>query len=414
MADVRRVTLACYTANASMSVVGNLSPLLFLTFRSLYHVSYTSLGLLVLINFFTQLIVDLIFSFFSHRFHIPKTVKCIPVLTVAGLLVYAAAPILFPNAVFVGLLIGTVIFSAAGGLGEVLISPVIAALPSDNPDREMSKLHSVYAWAVVAVFVFGALFLSLFGIENWQWLTLIFALIPTCSALLFHGAKIPQMSTPERVSGVLSQLKNPGIWLCVVAIFFGGASECTMAQWCSGYIERALGISKLWGDIFGAAFFSVMLGFGRSLYAKCGKNITRVLFGGAIGATAGYLIAAISSVEAFGLVACVLTGFFVSMMWPGCLIAASDRFPQSGVFLYALMAAGGDLGASVGAQAVGVVIDAVAAYPDAAQLASRLGLTAEQIGMKAGMLVGMLFPLCAIVVFFFLHRTAKKRATKTL
>ena len=80
-----RLKWACYTTNLSMSVVGNLSPVLFLTFRSLYGISYSLLGLLVLINFVTQLTIDLIISFFSHRFHIPKTVKLIPLIAMLGL-----------------------------------------------------------------------------------------------------------------------------------------------------------------------------------------------------------------------------------------------------------------------------------------------------------------------------------------
>ena len=47
------VKLGCYGGNITMSVVGNLSALLFLTFRSLYHISYSLLGMLVLINFAT-------------------------------------------------------------------------------------------------------------------------------------------------------------------------------------------------------------------------------------------------------------------------------------------------------------------------------------------------------------------------
>ena len=67
-----KVKYACYITNITMSVVANLSPLLFLTFRSLYGISYSLLGLLVVINFSTQLLVDLIFSFFSHKFDIKK------------------------------------------------------------------------------------------------------------------------------------------------------------------------------------------------------------------------------------------------------------------------------------------------------------------------------------------------------
>lgn len=400
----RRVRLSCYAMNLSMSVVGTLSPLLLLTFRSLYDLSYSLLGLLVLINFCTQLTVDLIFSFFSHKFNIEKTVKTIPVLTILGLFVYAAAPWLFPSAVFVGLAIGTAIFLAAAGLGEVLISPVVASLPSDNPERDMSKLHSVYAWGVVGIVLFGTLFLFFVGAKAWQLLALLLSLIPLSAALLLLGTRLPKMQTPDRVSGVVSQLKNRRLWLCVLAIFLGGAAECTMAQWSSSYLERAIGIPKLWGDIFGMALFSVMLGLGRSLYAKYGKNITRVLFWGAIGATVCYFTAAVSSVEIVGLLACAMTGLCTSMMWPGCLIAASDRFPNGGVFLYALMAAGGDLGASVSPQLVGIVTDLVSANPQAFAWLGEQGASPDRLGMKLGMLVGMLFPLAAIGVYFALHR----------
>ena len=406
----RRVRLSCYAMNLSMSVVGTLSPLLLLTFRSLYDLSYSLLGLLVLINFCTQLTVDLIFSFFSHKFNIEKTVKAIPVLTILGLFVYAAAPWIFPSAVFAGLSVGTVIFSAAAGLGEVLISPVVAALPSDNPERDMSKLHSVFAWGVVGVVLFGTLFLFLAGATMWPLLAILLALAPLSAAILLMGARLPKMQTPDRVSGAVSQLKNRTLWLCVLAIFLGGAAECTMAQWSSSYLEHAIGIPKLWGDIFGMALFSVMLGLGRSLYAKYGKSITRVLFLGAIGATVCYFTAAVSSVEIVGLLACALTGLCTSMMWPGCLIAASDRFPSGGVFLYALMAAGGDLGASVSPQLVGIVTDIVSANPQMLAWADPKGLSPDRLGMKVGMLVGMLFPLAAIGIYFVLHKTRGKHA----
>ena len=411
MNKIKRLKYACYSANVTMSVVGNLSPVLFLTFRSLYGISYTLLGLLVLINFTTQLIVDLIFSFFSHKFNIAKTVKSIPLIAVFGFLVYALWPFFLPDCVYVGLVIGTVIFSAASGLCEVLISPVIAAIPADDPDREMSKLHSVYAWGVVFVIVVSTLFLLLIGNEYWQFLALGLTLIPLLSAFLFAGSEIPPMETPKQTSGAMHLLANRGVWLCIAAIFFGGAAECTMAQWCSGYLEQALGIPKLWGDLLGVAVFSVTLGLGRSLYAKVGKNIGRVLTLGAVGATLCYFTAAFCGIPALGLAACALTGFFVSMLWPGNLIVASSRFPEGGVFIYAMMAAGGDLGASVGPQLVGVITDAVIANAETVSLAARLGLAPEQLGMKMGMLCGMLFPLIGIFIYLSIWKK-EKRQTK--
>ncbi len=405
----RRVKAACYATNVSMAIVSNLPPILFLTFRSLYQISYSLLGLLVLINFCTQLAVDLIFSFFSHKFNIPKTVKLTPVLTVIGLLLYAASPYLFPNNVYLGLVLGTVIFSASGGLVEVLISPVIAAIPAKNPEREMSKLHSIYAWGVVFLVPISTLYLLAFGAQTWNLLVLLLSLIPLVAAILFCGAQIPQMETPERVSGALTLLKNKGVWLCIIAIFLGGASECTMAQWSSSYLEQAIGIPKVWGDILGVAMFGIMLGLGRTLYGKYGKSIEKLLVWAAVGATVCYLTAALSSIAAVGLVACALTGLCTAMMWPGMLIVASERFPAGGVFIFAIMASGGDLGASVGPQLVGIITDAVAANPAAQSLAQSIALSPDQLGMKIGMLVGMLFPLFAIFVYGRIRKTAGRK-----
>ena len=404
MDPMKRLKYACYTTNISMSVVANLPPVLFLTFRSLYGLSYTQLGLLVLLNFVTQLGVDLLFSFFSHRISIPRAVKLTPVLTVAGLLLYALWPMLLPEYAYVGLVAGTVVFSASAGLSEVLISPVVAAIPAENPDHEMSKLHSVYAWGVVGVVVFSTVFLAWAGAESWQLLALLFLAVPGMAACLFARVRIPDMQTPERVTGALRLLKNKGLWVCIAAIFLGGAAECTMAQWSSGYLEQALGIPKVWGDMFGVALFAVMLGLGRTLYSKIGKNVTKVLFFGAVGAAGCYLIAAVSASAAAGLAACALTGLCTAMLWPGSLIVASDWFPASGVFVYAIMAAGGDLGASVGPQLVGVVTDAAIASPKLSALAASLGMVPDQLGMKLGMLTGMLFPLAASFVYYRLWK----------
>ncbi|MBQ9121371.1 MAG: MFS transporter [Clostridia bacterium] len=407
--NVKRLKAACYTTNITMAAIGNLSPVLFLTFRSLYGISYSLLGLLVLINFFTQLIVDLIFSLFSHKFNIPMAVKCTPVLAVVGLILYALAPVLFPSAVYAGLVLGTVIFSAASGFAEVLISPTIAAIPSKDPDREMSKLHSIYAWGVVGVIIISTLFLYGVGQRYWQWLAAFFALIPLLAAILFAGCTIPAMDTPEKTSGTLKFFKRPVLWLCVFAIFLGGATECTMAQWCSGYLEKALQIPKVWGDIFGVALFGVMLGLGRSLYAKIGKNIGKVLFWGAIGSTLCYLVAALCPIPVIGLFACAFTGFCASMMWPGSLVVAEEKLPDGGVFIFAMMAAGGDLGASVGPQMVGVITDTILANPEAVALAERLSLTTEQLGMKAGMLAGSIFPILGIFIYSIVRRSLKKK-----
>lgn len=403
-----RLRWACYTVSLSMSVVGNLPPLLFICFRSTYGFSYSQLGLFVFINFFTQLLLDMLFALFSHKFNIEKTVKFTPVLTIIGMVIFAIWHLFFPDSVYAGLLIGTVIFSAAAGLCEVLINPVIATIPTVDPDRETSKLHSVYAWGVVPVVVISTAFLHIFPTDLWYCLVLLFVLLPISSLWLFSGVTIPKIKTPEKVSGVLTLLSNPTLWLCVLAIFLGGAIECNMAQWASGYLEQALGISKVWGDIFGVALFSVFLGLGRTLYAKIGKNIFRTILFGAIGSTVCYLICALSSNAMLGLVACVLVGFCSSMLWPGCIVISADKFPKSGVFIYAMMAAGGDFGAALISQLTGTVTDIAIANPAVISLAEQLFLTPEQLGMRIGILTTSLCPILAIIVYACLWKTGRK------
>ena len=143
---------------------------------------------------------------------------------------------------------------------------------------------------------------------------LILTVLPLVSAFLFFGSELPEMETPEKASGALELLKNKGVWLCVGAIFLGGAAECTMAQWVSGYAEQALGINKTVGDIFGTALFALMLGMGRTLYSKKGKNIRLVLFIGALSASVCYFLCAVTSNPFVGLAACALTGLCVSML----------------------------------------------------------------------------------------------------
>jgi len=220
------------------------------------------------------------------------------------------------------------------------------------------------------------------------------------------------MKTPEKTTGVIKYLKNKSLWACFFAIFLGGASEVTMAQWSSGYLEAALGIPKIWGDIFGVALFAFMLGLGRSLYAKIGKNVRKVIFFGGVGAAICYFISAVTPIAVIGLFACAFTGFCVSMLWPGSLIVASERFPTGGVFIYAMMAAGGDFGASVGPQLVGLVTDLALKNSFVSSVAEKFLLSPEQLSMKLGIIIAMLLPLISIPLYRVMWKNDEKSLVK--
>jgi hypothetical protein len=96
------------------------------------------------------------------------------------------------------------------------------------------------------------------------------------------------------------------------------------------------------------------------------------------------------------------------MLWPGCLIVVAKYFPAGGVFIYAMMAAGGDFGASLSPQLTGIITDAVSRSGFAISLGERLGLSAEQIGMKCGILTGFIFSLIAVFVYLGILRISKR------
>ncbi len=407
--NFKRCKLACYSAYFTMSSIFSLPPLLFVTFRQLYGISYTLLGTLVLTNFITQLTVDLIFTAFTKYFNVKKVVRVMPLITCLGLLIYAGAPTIFPGHTYAGLLIGTVIFSVSAGLSEVLLSPVIAAIPSDTPDRDMSMLHSLYAFGVFTVVMLSTAFLKLFGNENWQYLAVFFALLPVLPSVLFFLSPMPEMkneeNTREKSTG---QKRILTMALLVACIFFGSCAENTMCNWMSGFMEKSLHIDKALGDILGMAGFAILLGLTRIAYAAYGKNISRVLMIGMIGAAACYLTAGLVNNVPVVFIACILTGIFTSMLWPGALILMEENVPGIGVAAYALMAAGGDLGASFAPQLMGIITDRVSVSEFALRLSEKTALTAEQIGMKCGMVFTSVFPILGIIALILTVKHFKK------
>lgn len=394
---------ACYLTGASTAIPSVLSPILFVTFRNMYGLSYTQLGALVVINFFTQLLVDLVFTFGTKYFNVEKSVKTTPFVIFTGLLVYGILPLILPEFAYLWIVLSTVIFSVGSGLAEVLVSPVVAAMPSDNHEREMSKLHSMYAWGVVCVVILSTLYIKVFGAENWMYLSLLWSVVPFAAFVLYCKSPMPELNEFAD-SHKDSKLFTIGVLLCTFCIFLGGAAECTMAQWASGFIENAIGVPKIYGDILGVAFFAALLGTGRTLYSKFGKNIINILLIGMTGATICYFTAGLVLNPVIGVIACALTGLCTSMLWPGTLIYVDEKFSNVSVAVYALMASGGDLGASIAPQLVGIMSDKVSMTELANKLSVMFNITTEQIGMRSGLLVAGLFPMAGIILILCMKK----------
>lgn len=406
----RTTKLACYGAIISQAIQNNLPALLFVVFQQQYGISYEMLGRLILMNFVTQLCVDMISiklaDKFGYRACLIGGQSCI----VVGLILLSVLPSVMPP--YIGLSIAVILMAVGGGLAEVLVSPTIEAMPGDEKAAAMSMLHSFYCWGQVATVLGSTLLLFVIGRSAWQVLPLCWVIVPACSALLFVRAPFAPVVGGEGGGMKLGTLlRTPAFLVAMLIMVCAGASELVMSQWASTFAEKALGVSKVIGDLAGPCMFAVLMGLGRMIYGRMGSRLPlkKCLMGCGLLCVACYLTAALSGNPVAALAGCAVCGFSVSIMWPGALSMSAARFPTAGTALFAILAVMGDLGCSVGPWLAGLVSDGAQAVPQLTQFAAQAGLTAEQLGLKAGLLLGTVFPVTLFVSTMFVREKGKEK-----
>lgn len=406
----RTTKLACYGAIISQAIQNNLPALLFVVFQQQYGISYEMLGRLILMNFVTQLCVDMISIKLAEKFGYRACLiggqSCIAV----GLILLSVLPSVLPP--YIGLSIAVILMAVGGGLAEVLVSPTIEAMPGDEKAAAMSMLHSFYCWGQVATVLGSTLLLFVIGRSAWQVLPLCWVIVPACSALLFVRAPFAPVVGGEGGGMKLGTLlRTPAFLVAMLIMVCAGASELVMSQWASTFAEKALGVSKVIGDLAGPCMFAVLMGLGRMIYGRMGSRLPlkKCLMGCGLLCVACYLTAALSGNPVAALAGCAVCGFSVSIMWPGALSMSAARFPTAGTALFAILAVMGDLGCSVGPWLAGLVSDGAQAVPQLTQFAAQAGLTAEQLGLKAGLLLGTVFPVTLFVSTMFVREKGKEK-----
>ncbi len=350
---------ASYIAYIVQAINNNFAPLLFLTFATDYRLSLDKITLITTINFLVQLIVDLISAKAIDRVGYRPALIFGHICSVLGLVGMAFLPDMLSNA-YAGLLVAVVLYAIGGGLMEVLVSPVVEACPTEKKEGAMSLLHSFYCWGHVGVVLISTLFFGVFGIENWQVLACIWAVVPFINIFYFAVVPIyPIVAESEKLSlrGLFGQKV---FWLLIVLMVCAGASEQAMSQWASAFAESALKVSKTVGDLAGPCAFAILMGTARALYGKYSDKLPlmKMMAGSAILCIGCYLLAALSGNPLLSLLGCAICGFSVGIFWPGTFSVAANKLPGGGTAMYALMALAGDLGCSSGPTVVGMVANA--------------------------------------------------------
>lgn len=405
--NFKRTRIACYTGYITQAIVVNLAPLLFVIFQDTFNVSLGFIALITLITFLVQIVIDLAAVKFVEKVTYRFLAVSSQLTSAVGLILLAILPgIMSPE---LGILIAVLVYSPGSGLAEVVLSPLVEGLPSDDNSggSAMTLMHSFYSWGQAGVILLTTVLLKFLGRSLWWVIPLIWALIPIYNTLCFLKVPMVEMNAHDENHGVGGMLKEPIFVIAFVLMICAGASEQAMAQWASMFAERGLGVTKVVGDILGPCLFAVMMGLGRTAHGLFGAriNMEKLLLSLAAFTTVCYAVCVFAPFPFMSLLACGFSGVGVSVMWPGMLVLCAEKFPGGGASMFAMLALGGDIGCSLGPYIAGAASDTVIELSGEVQMvadaAVRFGLDAEQLGLRVGFLAAAIFPvlmLCGVTL----------------
>lgn len=126
--NYKKTLIACYLGFVTQAISANFAPLLFLTFKSSYGISFEKIAMIPLVFYLTQLLVDLAATKFADKIGYRTCVVFSQILSAVGLVLMAFLPEVVPSP-FIGILISVVLYAIGSGLIEVLVSPIVEACP---------------------------------------------------------------------------------------------------------------------------------------------------------------------------------------------------------------------------------------------------------------------------------------------
>nr|WP_269779138.1 MFS transporter [Propioniciclava soli] len=382
-----RATLAgSYVGFVTQAIVNNLGPLLFIIWHDAFGIGFGAIGLIVSVNFGVQLLTDAVSPPLIDKVGYRAAMVAAHVVAAAGLVALGTLPFLLPSP-YLGLVLAMVISAVGGGLLEVLVSPVVEALPTQNKALHMSLLHSFYCWGLVAVVALSTVGFLTLGEDRWPLLCFAWAAVPALNAVLLWFVPYHRLVEEGAAMGYRHLLREPVFWLLVLLMAAAGASELSMSQWASAYAQAGLGLDKTTGDLMGPMAFAITMGLARVLFGArvSVKNVRHIITGCLVLCIASYLVAAYGPWPWLGLAGVIACGFSVGILWPGTFTLGSSVFRRGGTVLFALLALGGDAGAALGPAVVGQVAELTGSLAD-------------------GIAVGTVFPVVMLAAVLVLGR----------
>ena len=394
MPKYHRTLIACYFGYISQAIINNLLPLLFVTLQNQFSLSVTQIGFMVTFNFFMQLVVDLIAAKYADKIGYRACMVIAHASCALGLAGLALFPFLFSNP-YTGLLLSISIYAIGGGLTEVLVSPIVQALPLRRKESVISILHSFYCWGHAGVVLLTTLFFYLFGRENWRLVCVLWAIVPAANIIMCSICPMCKLIEEEDQLPFRELFRSKLFWIFIVMMLCAGAAEHSMVQWSSYFAETALMVDKAIGDLLGPCTFAILMGITRAVYGAFGDRfpLQKVLILTSIVCVCSYFVAVFSPIPIISLIGCGFCGVSVGLMWPGTFNLSAKYCVKGGTAMFAFLALAGDMGCSVGPSIVSSVATALGGE------------------LKSGLLAASVFPMIlALGVFALRHTQAKAEA----
>ncbi len=356
--NFRTTKFVCYVGFVVQAIINNFLPILFVCLQDNYGLNYEKLARLIVVNFGAQMGIDLLTPKITKHLGYRATAFLSQFTAALGLVMMAVLPNVMANK-YLAISISAVMYACGSGLMEVVLSPMVEILPSNNKRGSMQILHSFYCWGQAFTIIGTTILIGLLGSKNWSFVPLVWAIIPFVNAFCF--LKVPIITPPsdQKLASLGSLLKRRQFRGYMIMMLCAGAAEVTMAQWASLFAQRGLGVSKVVGDLAGPCAFALFMASGRVIYGINAKKIDfkRAMLTLSIFSAVCYLGVAITHNPVLSLCFCAVCGLTVSIFWPAIYSQGAIDFRDGGMVMYSVFAMCGDVGCALGPWVLGIVAD---------------------------------------------------------
>ena len=372
-------------------VRGVIGPSLLQTF----HINYAWLGFLFSISSIGYLISSFFGGFLLERFGQKKVMLLGTLLFAVGFCIIGSAP------AYIVLAIGYSATGLGSGVMEIAVNSIVPQLFTVHQSRFFNLLHGFYGTgATVAPLVAAWLIVVL---HTWRysyvWLAamtivLLFGVVFTFYPPPFHAQEkmddkgVLQTGAPT-TTPLTVVLKEPLLYLLIIAIMIYVTAEGGMANWLPTYLHAVRGFTTTDAANYLSAFYlTFTIGrFAGSVIVHRIGSFRSIIIAALIAFVADLIPLVIAHHSAYFF---IIAGFFYGIIFPTISSLASEMFPKRTATVMSLLFTFAALGSIVATWLIGVI-------------ASSINLTAGFIVMDIALLVTGLLILVVVMTKRFVR-----------